>query len=779
MPAAGGRPTPETAPGSGRSGGAPTASRRLLRRLIEVVAAPIEPQQRLDRIVSMIAADIVAEVCSVYALRAGEILELFATKGLASEAVHRTRLRVGEGLVGTIAATGTVLNTADAQAHPSFVYRPETGEEIYHSFLGVPIVRGGKVAGVLTVQNTARRLYDEDEVDALQVIASVLAEMFASGGLVDASRYADVAAGRREPRRLEGARLVEGVAIGRAWRHEPRIEITRLVADDANQELTRLEAATKALRASVDLMIERSDLTAGEHREVLEAYRMFAYDAGWLRRMREAIETGLSAEAAVRRIQEETRLRIGQANDAYLRERLLDLDDLFNRLLLHLTGRTFDPRAAPMPPNAILVARSLSVAELIDYDRSRIRGIVLEEGSKTAHVTIVARALDIPMIGRVESAMSVIESGDLIALDAESGQVFLRPSEDVEQAFRRSLQARDDRRREFESQRSAPSVTRDGVPVSLSINAAFQIDVGNLDATGADGIGLFRTELAFMTRSRYPDVQRQTDFYTTILDQAAGRPVVFRTIDVGSDKQLPYWRMPPEDNPAMGWRAMRLVLDRPALLRDQCRALVAAARGGPLTVMFPMIAEVAEFDQARALLDGEITRAVKAGRPAPQPLQVGAMLEVPSLIFQLPALLRRVDFLSIGSNDLFQFLFGADRGNPMLIDRYDVLSPPALACLRDIVERCRVHGVRLSLCGEMASKPLEAMVLIGLGIRHLSLAAAEIGPVKAMVRSIVAAELRRYLDLLIDLPDHSLRGRLRAYAQDHGVVLPPGVYHPP
>ncbi|HEX8375163.1 MAG TPA: phosphoenolpyruvate--protein phosphotransferase, partial [Geminicoccaceae bacterium] len=514
-------------------------------------------------------------------------------------------------------------------------------------------------------------------------------------------------------------------------------------------------------------------------REILEAYRMFAHDAGWLRRIREAIGTGLAAEAAVRRVQEETRVRIGHASDPYIRERLLDLEDLAERLLRHLVGRgaTHDPAALP-GDDVVLVARNLSAADLLEYDRKRLRGIVLEEGSKTAHVTIVARAFDIPMLGRVEGAMAQIAEGDLLALDGDNGQLFVRPGDEVQQAFQTALTARNERRRMFEALRDLPSVTRDGVRVTLGINAAFLIDLAELDATGAEGCGLYRTELTLMTRASYPDCDALTEYYGKVLDLAGGRPVVFRTLDVGSDKILPYWRMPAEENPAMGWRAIRMTLDRPQILRGQLRALLAAARGRDLHVMFPMVAEVAEYLAALRLLDMEQDRARRLGLGLPERVEVGVMLEVPALFWQLRALLPRIDFLSVGSNDLFQFLFACDRGNPALSDRYDALAPAALGFLGELGQRCREAGVRLSVCGEMASRPLEAMALVGLGVRQLSVSPSEVGPVKAMVRSVDAAGLGRYLDRLVGLPDHSLRGRLQAYAQDHDVVLPISVYQP-
>ncbi|MGH6905666.1 MAG: putative PEP-binding protein, partial [Geminicoccaceae bacterium] len=595
-----------------RLGAELSAARRLLRRLVEVMAAPVGAQERLDRMVRMIAADIVAEVCSAYVLR-GDYLELFASEGLRPSAVHRTRLQIGEGLVGLIAAQGAVINLPEAQSHPDFAYRPETGEEIYHSFLGVPIVHGGRVAGVLVVQNRTQRHYSDEEVEALQIVATVVAEMFASSRLAAITPFPSDIGRIGRPERLEGMRLVEGVALGDAVLHQLRIEVGRLVADDSDAEASRLEEALVALRASVDELLLLPEVADGEHREVLEAYRMFAQDAGWRRRISEAIRTGLSAEAAVRRVQEETRLRMGHVTDPYLKERLHDLDALADRLLVHLTGQSMMPDPDALPNEFILVARSLGPAEVLDYDRARLRGVILEEGSPTSHVAIVARALGIPMVGRVQGAMSRIDPGDRVALDGDNGQAFVRPGEDVELAFARSLEARDERRRSYAALRDQPALTLDGMRIGLYLNAAFLVDLAALETTNADGIGLYRTELAFMVRGRFPDVEAQTEIYAKVRELAGAKPVVFRTLDVGSDKHLPYWTFPSEENPAMGWRALRMALDRPVVLRTQLRALIRSARGGRLDLMFPMVAEVAEFRAARQLLDMELTRAEARG----------------------------------------------------------------------------------------------------------------------------------------------------------------------
>ncbi|MEN3163423.1 phosphoenolpyruvate--protein phosphotransferase [Tistrella mobilis] len=745
--------------------------RRLLRRLRDVMAAPGTAQSRLNQVVLVIAADMVAEVCSIYVRRAGDVLELFATEGLNPEAVHKTRLRVGEGLVGHIAAQASALSLSDAQSHPDFAYRPETGEEIYHSLMGVPILRSGRVVGVLVVQNRTRRNYAEEELEALQTVAMVLAELIGAGDLVNPSEFLEAEGNATLPQRAEGVRLADGVAMGIAVLHRQAIEVRQLVAEDPEVEAERLADALERLRASVDRMLARPDIAiGGEHREVLETYRMFAHDRGWISKINDAIRNGLTAEAAVKRTLDDMRVRLNASGDPYLRERVLDLEDIAGRLLGLLNGEP-EPQTRELPDDMVVVARAMGPAELLDYDRTRLRGLVLEEGSATAHVAIVARALDIPVLGRVDGALSRITPGDPVIVDADNNQLIIRPGEDVVDAVQLTLAARAERKAAFAALRHMPSITRDDVRVNLLMNAGLLADMGMLAESGAEGIGLYRTELFFMVRSQIPDVAAQADLYARVLDQSGEKPVYFRTLDVGSDKQLPYFNHRPEENPAMGWRSLRLTLDRPAMLRRQVRALLMASAGRQLNIMFPMVAEVAEFDAARRLVQMEVARARRQQQRLPSQVRVGTMLEVPALAWQLKPLLERVDFISVGSNDLLQFFFACDRGNPELADRYDLLSPAVLGFLRNLVDACARADVELSLCGEMASRPLEAMALIGLGFRRMSMPAGAIGPVKAMVRSLDRGHLASYMATLLDLPDHSVRDRLMAFAHDHGIAI--------
>lgn len=749
---------------------APSVSRRLLARLRDVMAGGGTAEERLDKVVTLIAADMVAEVCSCYVMRAGEVLELFATEGLKKTAVHKTRLRVGEGLVGDIAAHARPLALADAQTHPMFAYRPETGEEIFHSLMGVPIIRGGRVIGVLVVQNRTMRHYTDEEIETLETVAMVLAELVASGELVKREELVAVDGNALLPLRIEGIKLNAGVGIGVAVLHQPRVIIRKLVAEDPEAEMERLRAALAAIKNALDELFSRPEMRDGEHRDVLETYRMFTEDKGWLGKIGEAIRSGLTAEGAVQKVHDDMRARMSQITDPYLRERLHDFEDLANRLLQHLSGEEGAVRGE-LPTDAILIARTMGPMDLFDYDPKRLRGLVLEEGSPTMHVAIVARALDIPVVGRAKDVLDKVEPLDPVIVDGDNGQVFVRPSDDIRDIFSDAMEQRQQRAAHYASLRDLPAVTTDGIAIKLMMNAGLLLDMGHLHDSGADGIGLYRTELPFMARSALPDVAAQTLLYCKILDQADGKPVVFRALDVGGDKILPYWNPYEEDNPALGWRSIRITLDRPAVLRHQLRALLRAASGRELRVMFPMIAEVAELVQARRILDLEIERERQLGREPPAVIKVGTMLEVPALAFQLDALLPLVDFVSIGSNDMTQFLFAVDRGNPRIAERYDSLSPGMLTFIRTVAAKCDAAGVPLSVCGEMAGRPLEAMALIACGVRVLSVASPSIGPVKTMIRSLAVAPARAYLDGLLKAPDRSLRDKLKSFAIDHGVIL--------
>ena len=748
----------------------PRGPRSLLRQIRESMAGGGPVQARLDMAVRIIAQSMVAEVCSLYLRRAAGDMELFATEGLSPEAVHVTRMGPGEGLVGEIVRSGRPLNLMDAPNHPAFSYRPETGEDPFHAFLGVPLLRGGRTIGVLVVQNRTERTYADDEVEDLQIIAMVLAEMVAGGELIAQGALKDVEIAPHRPERLKGVRFAEGLAYGVAVLHEAPVAPEQLLADDIGAEELRLKAAIEALQVQIDRMMDGQHGLVGASFEVLETYRMFAHSRGWSRSLEDAVHSGLTAEAAVERVRSEHRATVGQARDPYLRERLHDLEDLNDRLLRHLSGDG-DGARRELPENAILIARNLGPADILEYDRARLKGILLEEGSAASHAGIVARALEIPCVGRLSGLRDRVSEGDAVIVDGEVAEAYLRPRADVVGALQARLAVRAQRRAEFARLRDTPAFTRDGAKITLLMNAGLAVDLDILQETGAEGIGLFRTEFQFMVAEELPRFNAQTALYSHVLDASAGLPVTFRTLDLGGDKILPYLEAEREDNPALGWRAIRMGLDRPALLRLQLRALIAATRGRELRVMFPLVANVDEFRAARALVDIEVAWAEKRGRPAPSNLRVGAMIEAPALIWHLDALLPMTDFVSIGTNDLMQYMFAADRGNPRVADRYDPLSPPALRALKAIQEACAESGTPVSVCGEMAGRPLEALVLIALGYDQLSMPPGGIGPVKRMVLSCDREAARRSVLSLLKGSAGSVRSEVETLARKLSIAV--------
>lgn len=733
-------------------------SRKLLRRLRDLLAQPGRGQDRLDRITRLIADAMHTEVCSIYLFRDADTLELFATEGLRPEAVHQTRLRLGEGLVGRIARTGQLINTARAPDEKGFRYMPETGEEHFSSFLGVPIQRVDQHLGVLVVQSRVAREFGEDDVYALEIVAMVLAEMAELGALANDGAHGVPL--HRQPRLFRGTIAQEGTAIGRAWLHEPRVIVTNPVAEDPAHEIERIRGAVGRLRVTIDDLLSAESLER-EQMQVLEAYRMFAHSRGWLRRMEASIMRGLSAEAAVEREQATARARLSLVQDAYLRERMHDLDDLSNRLLRILTGQGQDTGAVP-PNDMILIARHIGSTDLLEYGH-RLRGVVLDEGSVGSHAAIVARALAIPLVVRTGNITIEALNGDLVIVDGEQGLVHLRPEESVTRVYRERIAMQAEVQKRFASQRALPARAGCGTTIRLQMNAGLIADLPSLEGSGAEGVGLFRTELQFLARNRMPKRAELAALYARVMDAAGGRPVVFRTLDIGSDKVLPYLKPTDEPNPAMGWRAIRVGLDKPGILRMQAQALVRAAAGRPLAIMFPLVATHAEFIAAREFVRREVQREIALGRPAPEVLEIGAMCETPSLVHAPDAFFREADFVSVGGNDLKQFFFAADRQNERVRRRYDTLDLSFLGFLEQVIARCARGETRLSFCGEAAGRPVDAVALAALGFRTLSMRPTSIGPVKMLIRRVNLEEARAVILAAREVGEESARPRLLAW----------------
>ena len=749
---------------------------KLMRAIRNAMAGTESVQERLDDFVAAIQSAMKVKVASIYLLRPGAELELSATRGLKQSAVHITRMKPGEGLVGHVALTARPLNLADAPAHPLFSYRPETGEDPFSSFLGVPILRGGRTLGVLVVQSESARSFNEAEVEDLLTVAMVLAEIIIDDERVGGKKAAlkGITLAPVKPETVQGKAYAGGLVSGSAHLHLPPVAPANLLAEDINAERARLEDGITILRANVDAMVKGDTAQLSRaSKDIYETYRMFAYDRKWVGRLREAVGSGLTSEAAVERVRNEHRARLMKARDPYLRARLHDLEDLANRLIRALSGETLAPGNRKISEDAVIFARELGPAELLDYDRKKLRAIVLEEGSASSHAAIICRALGIPLVGRAEGILDLIETGDPVLIDGEDGIVHIRPLPTVVDGFNLRMNVKGELTRAYDALKMRPAVTLDGQAISLQLNAGLLVDLPQLDQAGADGIGLFRTEFQFMVSDFMPKLKEQTALYRQAIEAGGTRPVTFRTLDLGGDKILPYIDPVPEENPAIGWRAIRIALDRPGLMRYQLRALVAAGAGRHLRVMFPMVTTVDEMIEARALFDREIERASTLGLELPAKVEVGVMLETPSLAWQVSAVCDHADFVSVGANDLMQFFFAADRDNARVSDRYDPLHPAALSILKFIAGQCARNNTPVSICGEIAGRPVEAVTLAALGYRTLSMSVTGIGPVKAALLALDAAALRAEIDPLINVESRlsSLREVVTNFCQRNAIPI--------
>ncbi len=747
------------------------ASRQIITGLHDIMASRSPLQSKLDHVVNNIGEALSSEVCSIYIRREG-LLELFATRGLNQKAVRNAKLAIGDGLVGTIAENVEILNLDEAAIHPNFLYLPETGEEKFHSFAGVPIIRNEQAIGVLSVQHVEPRKYDDVELEALQTVAMVLAELIANSDLIDHNNMLNNI--NDATKALSGLPLVVGMAAGIAIFHQPHIRIDQTMAKDIEAERKRVYSAFDKMREQIDMISNQAEFaTGGEHEEILSTYKMFAYDEGWSRRINEAIDSGLTAEAAIDRVQQHTRIRMRQIDDPLLAERMHDLEDLSNRLLRIVSGQMSTAAQLGLRDDTILIARNLGPAELLEYDPSRLKGVILEEGSLTAHVTIVARAMGIPVLGQVSGIKKFVRENDLLLLNVNDKSLVIRPNSTSEKLFRKQIALDQKKKAQYSKLRDKPAITLDGHKIELMMNAGLKDDMASLSSTGADGIGLFRTEFQFLVSATLPRREKQQKFYHDVMDAAGDKPIFFRTIDIGGDKILPYLRQGDvqEDNPALGWRALRMGLEQPGLMKVQARALLQAAAGRDLNVMFPMISEPWELDEAIEYFEKQLQYLNRRSQAVPKKIRYGAMLEVPALADMLDLLIPKLDFISIGTNDLTQFLFAADRAHPKLAERYDWLSPAILRFIYRVVQNTKDEDISLSVCGEMGGRTLEALALIGLGVKKLSITPAAIGPVKAMIRSCNLVDVENKMIALIKNPPKNLRYNLLQWSEEQSIDI--------
>lgn len=729
----------------------------IIKNIRQALSEKEKPAERLKHILNLIAEGLNADAAACFTAVDETSLELLSAAGDDDADLPRT-IRFGEGFIGEIAASKRSLSCSENVGYG------------FNAALGAPLLRWNKTSGLIVLFNRGVRIYQIDELETLDTLCLFLTETLSSEEMVSYKKELVKSRGLNFKDHLKGVVLNKGFGVGSAVVHRRRQAITEIFAQDKLKEQARLDDARERMNKSLDEKFNSTRLGLGEHTDILETYRMFARDKGWYKKISQNIESGLTAEAAVERAYEDMWNKMSGTNDVYLKERLHDLRDVADRLRSFLSG---DDKSDMLQTDddIIIIAQTMGPADLMDYDYKKIRGLIIEDGTPTMHVAIVAKALNIPVIAKIYGIYKDVKDHEILAIDGENGFVYVNPSEELIRKFKSRQKNMSELLSQLAKLKRFANKTLDGVRISLNVNIGLDFDFDYIDSTKCDGIGLYRTEIPFMSSEKMPDVARQTEFYKKLMDKSGRKKVIFRSLDVGSDKLLPYWSNMKEDNPAIGWRSIRITLDRRAILRKQMKAFLTAAAGKELNVMFPMIASLEEFTEAKETLMLEYEKQKRHGAPLPAKMNVGLMIEVPSIIFQLDDVLKVADFISVGTNDLAQFIFACDRGNPRITERYDVLSAPFLRVMREIVKKADKAGVPCSVCGEMAGIPVEAMALIGLGYRRLSMAGSAYAPVKNMVRTLRVDDITDYIQTLLKSPKRSLRAQLYAYAYDHGIAI--------
>jgi len=707
--------------------------------------------EQLNSVIKIITEE--ADAASAYIFVKADDMSLECIAGSAGEELLKP-VHVGEGVVGK----------AGLDNRTSFVKTKEFFK------IAIPIKRWNKAVGVLLINFKRDHEYDEEEFDALETVCLFLSELVSSEDMMQYIKKVIKSRGIVSKDQLKGTVINAGYGLGNVVVHRRRKAVTEVFAKDKDKELQNLETARQKMNEDLDAKFNQESVQNSEHLEILDAYRMIANDKGWYKRITNHINSGLTAEAAVEQAYTEMWNRLSGATDTYLKERLHDLRDIADRLRLYLSGEDSNSDKKDYS-DIVVVASSMGPADLMDYDYKKIRALVIEECTPTMHVAIVAKALNVPVIADIDGLYKEIKEGVLMAVDGKSGSVYINPSKDVIKRISAKIEEKKQEQERIQKLKDLKNITKDKVHMNLYINIGMDFDLDYIKSTNCDGVGLYRTEIPFMSAAKMPDINKQVECYTRLLKAAGGKKVIFRSLDVGSDKLLPYWNSITEDNPAIGWRSIRITLDRRAILRKQMRAFIRAAAGQELNVMFPMISDLDEFLEAKETFMYAYEREKKEGKPLPKKVHLGLMIEVPSVVFQLREILKHCDFISIGTNDLYQFFFACDRGNSRLNGRYDVLSAPFLNLMKKIIKEANEAGVLCSVCGEMASNPLDAMALIGLGFRNLSVSSASYGKVKAMIRSMSVKGVEDYLNNILSSSRRTLRPQLKAYAFDHGIEI--------
>ena len=730
----------------------------ILRKVRNISNLHEDAQLKFAKIMQVVAKQMELAAAACYVVLDDTYLERIACEASNFPQEIKKSARLGFGLVGEVAKTNC----------PMAKHLEVDGQNL--CFYAIPLVKWSRSNGVLMVVQKDNP-FSEDQIETIETLGMLLSELLAAPEIMILRDQIIKERGMSDKNRMKGQSLNKGFGIGNAVIHRRLSKVTKIFAEDKEFEKARLSSAFLRMNNDLDEKFNETKLGIGEHVDILDAYKMFAKDKGWYRRIEENISGGLTAEASAERAYEDMWKRLSISSDPYLQEKLHDLRDITDRLIGYINDRDEKHEDTKSYKDIIIVAGSMGPADLLDYDYGKIRGLIIEDGTPTMHVAIVAKALNIPVIVKIKGISSELKNGEMLAMDGDNGYVYVSPSKAVIQKISAQIEDLKEHTAKIAKLRNLPSKTKDGVRIGLNLNVGLPFDFDYMETTNCDGVGLYRTEIPFMSAPAMPNVKTQVENYRALLDRAGNKRVVFRSLDVGSDKLLPYWSSIVEDNPAIGWRSIRITLDRRAILRRQMSAFLQAAIGKELYVMFPMVADLEEFLEARETLMIELEKEKKVGRKLPEKVYVGLMIEVPSVVLQLDEILKYADFISVGTNDLAQFVFACDRGNPRLTDRYDVLSVPFLRLMKEIVDKANKAGVYCSVCGEMASNPIEALALIGIGYRNLSSSGAAFGNIKAMVRSTNVETVQDYMQVLLNSQKMMLRPQLLSYAYDHGIEI--------
>ena len=638
------------------------------------------------------------------------------------------------------------------------------------SVLSVPVLRLNNTAAVIVLIKGGTEGYSEQQTELVETLALVLPDLLSTKEFIEHRNQIIKEKGIVVRDVLHGTRMNKGFGVGKAVLHRRHRELTNIFAENIELEKSKLAEGRRRMVEYIDSKLSQAGNYLGNTTDIMEAYKMFALDKGWYKKITADIEKGYTAEAAVEHVYEDMWNKLSATNDAYLKERLYDLRDVSDRLRSFIAGGEALNPVAP-DEDIIIIAQTMGPADLMDYNYDHIRGLIIEDCTPTMHVVIVAKALNIPVVAKIHGIVKEIKSGEVIAVNGQEAVVYTHPSETLINEYRKKSVSLKKVFADLQALSTKPTVTLDGLKINLAMNYGLDLDYEYIKPTNCDGIGLYRTEITFMSADKMPDVESQERQYKRLFDALGNKKIIFRSLDVGSDKFLPYWGEIKEDNPAIGWRSIRITLDRRAILRQQIRAMLRAAVDKELNVMFPMISTVQEFLDAKETLLLEYEREKQRGKPTAKSVKVGIMIEVPSILFQLDEILQEVDFVSVGTNDLYQFVYACDRGNPRLSERYDVLSAPFLKLMKTIVDKANQYKVYCSVCGEMAGNPLEAMCLIGLGYQNLSVSGASYANIKKMIMSMRYEDVSDYVKSLLKSNKTSLRPQLIAYAYDHTIAI--------